>query len=113
MRIQFLHDVYWKMYNFYWRSYALMAPKAATKSHYKKCMGYVPDLESPKTLNEKIQYLKIHDYYHNPVVTQCADKYAVRDFVKSKGCAEILNELYAVYNATSEISWGGYQMNLS
>jgi len=109
MRIQFLHDAYWKMYNFYWRSYALLAPTAATKSRYKKCMGYTPDLESPKTLNEKMQYLKLHDYWKNPIICQCTDKYAVREFVENKGCAEILNELYAVYNSVDEINWGGYR----
>ena len=106
MRIQILHDVYWKMYNFYWRSYAFMAPTAATKSRYKECMGYTPDLKNPVTLNEKMQYLKLHDYWKNPIISRCTDKYAVRGFVKEKGCGEILNELFAVYNSVDEINWG-------
>lgn len=103
MRIQFLHDIYWKCYNLYWRSFAKMFPVAATKARYKKCMGYTPNLDYPKTLNEKMQYLKLHDYWDNPVVSQCTDKYAVRQYVENKGCAEILNDLYAVYNSVDEI----------
>ena len=105
MRIQVIHDVYWKLYNCYWRTYARIAPTAATKRRYKECMGYVPDLDNPKTLNEKMQYLKLHDYWKNPVISQCTDKYAVRDFVKEKGCPEILNELYEVYDTVEDINW--------
>ncbi len=39
-------------------------------------------MESPKTFNEKIQWLKLTD--RTPLHTQCADKYAVRSYVKNK-----------------------------
>lgn len=63
------------------------------------------NLKHPKTLDEKIQYLKFHDYYKNPLVTQCADKYAVREYVELKGCGEILNELIGCYEHVEEIPW--------
>lgn len=63
------------------------------------------NLKNPQTLDEKIQYLKFHDYYQNPLVTQCADKYAVRDYVKQCGCGEILNELYFAWDSVDEINW--------
>ena len=63
------------------------------------------NLKNPQTLDEKIQYLKFHDYYQNPLVTQCADKYAVREYVKQCGCKEILNELYYVWDSVDEIDW--------
>lgn len=62
-------------------------------------------LNNPQTLDEKIQWLKFNTYYKNPLVTQCADKYSVRDYVKSCGCEEILNALYGVYNNVDEIPW--------
>ena len=105
MRIQFLHDLYWNGYNQYWRTISTLFPTYATKRRYKKCMGYVPDLDNPKTLNEKMQYLKLHDYWKNPLISQCTDKYSVREFVKKKGCAEILNELYHVYDSVEEIDF--------
>ena len=63
------------------------------------------NLKNPQTLDEKIQYLKFHDYYQNPLVTQCADKYAVRDYVKQCGCEEILNELYYAWDSVEEVEW--------
>ena len=107
MRIQVLRDLYWKAYKTYWRNFAKMAPRGATLAWYKKQMGTLPDLDNPQKLTEKLQYLKLNDYFMNPTVRQCADKYAVREYVKSCGCEEILNDLYAVYDDVSEIDWGG------
>lgn len=47
-----------------------------------KVVDYKPDLDHPQTFGEKIQWLKLH--YHNPLLTKCADKYAVREYVKEK-----------------------------
>ena len=55
-----------------------------------KC-GYKLNLENPKTYNEKLQWIKLNE--KNPLLTKCCDKYAVREYVESKGCGEILNEL--------------------
>ncbi len=63
------------------------------------------NLKDPKMLDEKIQWLKFHDYYKNPLVTQCADKYAVREYVEQCGCGEILNRLYGVYDSVEDIPW--------
>lgn len=64
-----------------------------------------PNLKNPKTFNEKTTWLKLHNYNHNELVSRCADKYAVREYVESKGCGEILNELYGVYNDFDEIDF--------
>lgn len=45
-------------------------------------MGYKLDLEKPKTLNEKLQWLKLHD--RNPLYTQLVDKYEVRKYIAEK-----------------------------
>ena len=55
-----------------------------------KC-GYKLNLKNPKTYNEKIQWIKLNDL--NPLMPKCCDKYAVREYVESKGCGEILNTL--------------------
>ncbi|WP_370407937.1 ATP-grasp fold amidoligase family protein [Tenacibaculum dicentrarchi] len=44
--------------------------------------GYKLNLKDPKTLNEKIQWLKLYD--RTPLHTQCADKIEVRDVIKEK-----------------------------
>ena len=35
----------------------------------------------------------------------CVDKYGVREYVKSHGCENILNELYGVYNSAEEVDF--------
>lgn len=68
---------------------------------YVETMGQKPDLESPVLFTEKIQWMKL--YYNNPLHVRCADKYAVRDYVESRGYAHILNNLIAVYTRAEDI----------
>ena len=63
------------------------------------------NLKNPKTLDEKIQWLKLNKYKNNTLVRDCADKYRVREYINSCGCSEILNELYGVYDKIDEIPW--------
>ncbi len=52
------------------------------KKFYKKRMGKLLDLKNPKTIGEKIQWLKLYD--RNPLYTKLADKYRCRDYVEEK-----------------------------
>lgn len=63
------------------------------------------DLKNPQTFNEKIQWLKLYDYPKNKLVITCADKYAVRKYVKEKGFSDILVPLYGVWEQTKDIEW--------
>ena len=36
---------------------------------------------------------------------QCGDKYGMRRYVEEKGCSELLNELYGVYDSADEIDF--------
>ncbi len=56
--------------------------KFIIKQQFKARMGYKLDLENPKTLNEKINWLKL--YNRKDLHTTVADKYAVRDYVEEK-----------------------------
>lgn len=69
-----------------------ISPKASLKVLFRIKQGYKLDLENPTTYNEKLQWIKLYD--KNPLMPICCDKYAVRSYVESKGCGEILNELY-------------------
>lgn len=82
-----------------------ISPKLNTYVLYLIKFKKFINLKNPRTLDEKIQYLKFHDYYKNPLVTQCADKYAVRQYVEDCGCGEILNELYGVYDSVDDVQW--------
>ena len=75
--------------------------EARTCRVFRKRMGYALNLDQPKTLSEKIQWLKL--YYRNPLLTLCADKVKVRDYVAKKIGPEYLTPVYGVYKNTSEI----------
>ena len=58
-------------------------PDAAyLKYMYRKVMGKKLDLENPRTFNEKLQWLKLHD--RRPEYTKMVDKYEVRQYIKEK-----------------------------
>lgn len=82
-----------------------ISPELNTRVVYYTKFGIPINLKHPRTLDEKIQWLKLNTYKGNPLVTQCADKYAVRDYVEKAGCGEILNELYGVYDKVEDIPW--------
>lgn len=83
----------------------LISPKLNTRVIYLTKFKRPINLKDPQTLDEKIQWLKFNNYYKNALVTQCADKYAVRQYVEQCGCGEILNGLYGAYDRVEEISW--------
>lgn len=58
---------------------------------FHKCVN----LKNPKDLNEKILYLKL--FSDTSQWTDCADKYKVRDYVKSCGLEENLVKLYGTW----------------
>lgn len=80
-----------------------IAPVIATKYIYKYNTGKKLNLRNPQTFNEKLQWLKL--YGNQKLIIQCADKYKVREYVESKGCAEILNILYGVYDSVEQIDF--------
>lgn len=61
------------------------------------------NLENPVEINEKKNWLKL--YYHPPILTQLADKYAVRSYVSEKIGPAYLNELYGIYRCVEEIDF--------
>ena len=52
------------------------------KIWYKKVNKEDLDLDNPKTLNEKIQWLKLYD--STPIKTLLCDKYLVKNYIKEK-----------------------------
>lgn len=67
--------------------------EAFIKYLYKRQTGFELNLENPRRFTEKIQWLKL--YNHNPLYHICADKYAVREYIESKGYGYLLNDLLA------------------
>lgn len=91
------NKVFMRLYDKLLPYYCIHFTKPAVKMLYKQFFQKPLDLDNPRDLNEKINWLKIYCYKNDPLVAQCADKYRVREYVKDNGCEEILNELYGVY----------------
>lgn len=70
--------------------------KQMIKLQYKLKTGRKLNLAKPVRFTEKLQWYKL--YYRDPLMAQCADKYAVREYIKSKNLDYILNEIYGVYD---------------
>ena len=68
-----------------------ISPKTELELLFRLKQGYKLNLNEPKTFNEKIQWIKLYD--KNPLMPKCVDKFTVREYVKDKGCEELLNEL--------------------
>ena len=65
--------------------------------------GYALDIDNPKTLNEKIQWLKLHN--RQPQSTDWADKYKVRDYIRELFGETCLIPLLAAADDPAEIDF--------
>ncbi|MBR0150842.1 MAG: hypothetical protein IJP89_05725 [Synergistaceae bacterium] len=70
---------------------------------YKSFMGREIDLDNPKTLCEKLNWLKLHD--RRPEYTLMADKYAVKSYVAERIGAEHVVPLLGVWDSFDEIDF--------
>lgn len=70
---------------------------------YKQCMGYSLNLSNPKTFNEKLQWLKLHD--RKPEYTMMVDKYAVRKYIADTIGEEYLIPLLGVWDNPDDIDF--------
>lgn len=79
----------------------LMTDQFYIKTKWQMMMGYKLDLQHPKTFNEKLQWLKLHD--HNPLYTTLVDKIRVKDWVAEKIGPEYIIPTLAVWDKAEDI----------
>ena len=77
--------------------------KLIVEKQFEEQVGYKPNIDNPKTFNEKMQWLKL--YNQNSLLTKYADKYLVRNYIKEKIGEEYLIPLIGVYNNPDEIDF--------
>lgn len=83
---------------------AYVSPQRLASSLYTKYMGGKKiNWESPKDLNEKINWLKF--YSDTSQWTELADKYKVRQFVKERIGEKYLVPLYGVWDDVDKINF--------
>ena len=72
---------------------------------YEYEMGYRPDLNTPKTFNEKLQWLKIHD--QKEIYHTFSDKYRAKELIAERiGASHVIPTL-AVWKTAEEIDLSG------
>ena len=82
---------------------SILSDEKFAKMKYKENTGRTLNLESPKTFNEKLWWLKLNN--RDPLLTKCSDKVRVREYVKECGLEHILNEVYGVYDNANDIDF--------
>ena len=85
------------------RKMRFLPSKLYVHFHYEYFSGKKFNIKDPRDFNEKIEWYKV--FYRPPILTQLADKYEVRPYVKEKIGEQYLNELYAVYDRPEEIDF--------
>lgn len=81
----------------------LLPDETYLKLQYRANTHKKLNLKSPKTFNEKLQWLKLNN--RKPKFTDMVDKYAVRDLVSKKIGDEYLIPLLGVWNSAEEIDF--------
>jgi hypothetical protein len=89
----------------FWSLLTLISPKLNTAAMYWRVHRKRINLKNPNSFNEKLLWLKLHDYNCSPLVIQCSDKFAVREYVSQRGHGKILNELYAKFETVDKSPW--------
>ena len=71
------------------------------RAMYRGTVGGKLDLQNPKTYNEKLQWLKIHD--RNPLYNTLVDKYRVKPWVAERIGEEHVTKTYAMWENAEDI----------
>lgn len=70
---------------------------------WKQWMDYPLHLNNPKTYNEKLQWMKLHD--RNPLYTKLVDKFSVKDYVKDIIGGQYIIPTLGVWRTVEEIDF--------
>lgn len=84
---------------------SMISPELNTQIRFLRLTGKFGNLKNPQTFSEKLSWLKLNRYMHDPLVIKCADKYRVREYLEECGLEKYLNPLYGVYRDPEEIDW--------
>lgn len=81
----------------------LWPDKFYVKLQHRAIVGNWPDLENPKTFQEKIQWLKLYD--HKPIYTKMVDKYEAKSFIEERVGKEFVIPTIGIYDDVSQIDY--------
>lgn len=77
--------------------------KSIARSKFRAAHGYLPDLEHPRSLSEKLQWISLHHDLGR--LAPFVDKHLVRDFVRRRVGESRLVPLLGVYDRFADIDF--------
>lgn len=87
-----------------WNRLATILPdELFLKVVFRYRVGYWPDLKNPRSYNEKLQWLKLHD--RHPEYTQMVDKIEAKKYVASIIGDKYIIPTLGIWNTVDEIDW--------
>ena len=89
----------------FYSALSIISPVLNTQVRFFRRNKKFANLKKPKTFSEKISYLKLYKYNHDPLIKTCADKWAVRTYIKDCGLECLLNDVYKIYEKPEKIDW--------
>lgn len=88
----------------YWHRFQVwLNPISEINRCYVKQFGHKPNLKNPKNLIEKIYWLLL--YTDTSLWTKCADKFAMREYIKECGYEESLPKNYGKWDSAEDIDF--------
>lgn len=66
-------------------------------------VGYYPNLDNPRTYNEKLQWLKLN--YKRPEYTKMVDKYSAKEYVASVVGEKYIIKTLGIWERVEDIDW--------
>lgn len=85
------------------KALSFVSPFLNMKFRYLVIHGSLPNLDYPRTFDEKLIWLNF--FWQDPLKSQCGNKYTMRDYVEKHGLDHILTPLLGVYNSAYEIDF--------
>lgn len=87
-------------------AHKIMPNETMSRFYFRVVLKKKLNLANPQTFNDKMQWLKLYYFPFNETVIKCADKYAVRDYIKKKGYGKLLVPLVGNWKNAEQIEWG-------
>ena len=81
----------------------MKAKKHFLEGWFEDQVGYFPNIDDPKTFNEKMQWYKLH--YNDPLIAKCIDKITFKDHIKEVLGSEYIVPTLGVYSNAIEINF--------
>ena len=75
------------------------------KLEYQYVTGHKLNLDNPIRYTEKLQYLRLFTYPHNPDVIRAASRDGLREYAKERGYEGFLVKTYGIYDKFEDIDF--------